>query len=156
MPRKLLRRFLPSAHELRKEGQLRLFGELLHNPNLWHLNRNSVAGAVSIGLFMAFVADSSTRPSAMRIPEGRGRTAGRAGQLSLPSCYSPVLPQVLTALVGGLLIFFILMGILIIGFTSNYSGRIYPGIWVAGINLSGMEPSEAAVLLTEKLDYPRD
>lgn len=55
MPRRILRRVLPSARQIRDEGHLKLFGDLLHNPNLWHLNRNSVAGAVSIGLFMAFV-----------------------------------------------------------------------------------------------------
>lgn len=55
MPRKILRRFLPSARQFREERHLKLFGELLHDPNLWHLNRNSVAGAVSIGLFMGFV-----------------------------------------------------------------------------------------------------
>lgn len=33
----------------------RIFGRLLHNPNLWHLNRHSVAWGVSVGLFMAFV-----------------------------------------------------------------------------------------------------
>ena len=55
MPRKFLRRFLPAAHQIRREGTLKVFGALLHNPNLWHLNRNSVAGAVSVGLFIAFV-----------------------------------------------------------------------------------------------------
>lgn len=33
----------------------RLFGDLLHDSNLWHLNRFSVAWGVSVGLFVAFI-----------------------------------------------------------------------------------------------------
>jgi uncharacterized protein (DUF2062 family) len=55
MPKRFLRRFIPEAHVLRDYKNLRLFGRLLENPNLWRLNRNTVAGAASIGLFMAFV-----------------------------------------------------------------------------------------------------
>ena len=55
MPRKLLKRLLPDSHKIRKHKHLQIFGEWLHDPNLWHLNRRSVAGAVSVGLFVAFV-----------------------------------------------------------------------------------------------------
>lgn len=55
MPRKLLRRWLPSDQTFREHKRLRWMGRLLHDPNLWHLNRRSVAGAVSVGFFLAWV-----------------------------------------------------------------------------------------------------
>lgn len=56
MPRKALRRILARIHPSGGDHRLRrLFGELLHNSDLWHLNRYSVSWAVSVGLFMAFV-----------------------------------------------------------------------------------------------------
>ncbi len=55
MPRKLIKRYMPDPHKVREHRHLRLFGRLLHDPNLWHLNRRSVVGAVSVGLFMAWV-----------------------------------------------------------------------------------------------------
>lgn len=55
MPRKFIRKYLPSAAEVRKNRLVAMFGTLLHHPNLWHLNRDSVAGAVAIGLFAGLV-----------------------------------------------------------------------------------------------------
>lgn len=50
MPRKFLRKFMPRP----RDHQSR-WGKLIHNPNLWHLNRHSVARALAIGVFWAFV-----------------------------------------------------------------------------------------------------
>jgi uncharacterized protein (DUF2062 family) len=55
MPRKFFRRFLPDGDEVRANRWIALFGAWLHEPNLWHLNRDSVAGAVAIGLFAGLV-----------------------------------------------------------------------------------------------------
>ncbi len=56
MPRKALKRILGRFHSEEGNHRLRrLFGELLHNSDLWHLNRYSVAWGVSVGLFFAFV-----------------------------------------------------------------------------------------------------
>ena len=53
--RRLLRKVLPKARDLHGHGSLRsVFGRLLFSPDLWHLNRGSVAWAVSIGLFLAW------------------------------------------------------------------------------------------------------
>ncbi len=55
MARRVFRRLLPIAQDfLRDRSVRRLFGELLLQPNLWHLNRASVSSAVSLGLFVAF------------------------------------------------------------------------------------------------------
>jgi len=55
MPRKFFRRYLPNADEVRRNRVAALFGTLLYDPNLWHLNRNSVAGGLAIGLFAGLV-----------------------------------------------------------------------------------------------------
>ena len=51
MPRKYFRKYLPGADEVRNHRFVSRFGAWLHHPNLWHLNRDSVAGGVAIGLF---------------------------------------------------------------------------------------------------------
>lgn len=55
MPRKLFKRYLPDHRTFREHRQLARFGRLLHDPNIWHLNRRSVAGAFLIGLFCAWI-----------------------------------------------------------------------------------------------------
>lgn len=55
MPKKLIRRYLPDHHKLREHKHLKLFGQLLHDPNLWHLNRRSVSGAFFIGMVCAWI-----------------------------------------------------------------------------------------------------
>ena len=56
MPKEFIKRYLPDHDKLRNHKTLnRLFGTLLHDPNLLHLNRKSVSGAFFIGLFMAFM-----------------------------------------------------------------------------------------------------
>jgi uncharacterized protein (DUF2062 family) len=55
VPKRFIKRYLPDHHKIRNHKNLRFFGQLLHDPNLWHLNRRSVSGAFSVGLFSAFV-----------------------------------------------------------------------------------------------------
>lgn len=55
MARKLLKRYLPDHQKVRTHKHVQFLGRLLHDPNLWHLNRHSAAGAVALGLFMAFM-----------------------------------------------------------------------------------------------------
>ncbi len=55
MPRKYFRKYLPTHASIREHRWLGRFGGLLHHPNLWHLNRHSVAGGVAVGLFSGLV-----------------------------------------------------------------------------------------------------
>jgi hypothetical protein len=55
MARRLIRRFLPDVEKIRKHKHLRFLGDRLLEPNLWHLNRQSVPKGVALGLFMAFM-----------------------------------------------------------------------------------------------------
>jgi uncharacterized protein len=55
MPRKYFRKYLPDADRIRSTRLVRFFGGWLQHPNLWCLNRRSVAGAVAIGLFSGLV-----------------------------------------------------------------------------------------------------
>jgi len=54
MPRKIFKKYC----QPRKRAQspaFRRFGGFLHHPNLWHLNRHSVAGGIAVGLFAGLV-----------------------------------------------------------------------------------------------------
>jgi len=55
MPRKLLRKYLPDPHKIMQSRSLKIFGKLLHEPNLWHMNRKSVSMAFLVGLFVMWV-----------------------------------------------------------------------------------------------------
>jgi uncharacterized protein (DUF2062 family) len=55
MPRKLLKKYMPTPESIKKNKKLRFLGNKLHDPNLWHLNRNSVSTATAIGLLVAWI-----------------------------------------------------------------------------------------------------
>ena len=55
MPKKTIQRFLPDPNKIRHHKTLRIFGRLLQDANLWHLNRRSARGAFAVGLFFAFI-----------------------------------------------------------------------------------------------------
>ena len=55
MPRKLFKRFTPDSAEIKANPGLRFLGPLLHDPNLFHLNRYSVSMAFLVGVFLAFI-----------------------------------------------------------------------------------------------------
>ena len=55
MARRLFRKYLPDAQKVREHPSLKPLGKWLHDPQLWHLHRRSVAGACFIGCFCAFL-----------------------------------------------------------------------------------------------------
>ncbi len=55
MPKKFMKRYIPSAEKMSSIESLRFLGDIIHEPNLWHINRHSVARAFLVGLFFAFI-----------------------------------------------------------------------------------------------------
>jgi len=55
MPRKYFRKYLPSHVSVRANRTVGILGSALHHPNLWHLNRRSVAGGVAIGMLCGMI-----------------------------------------------------------------------------------------------------
>jgi len=55
MPRKYVRKLLPSHQAVRDHRYIGVLGPAFHHPNLWHLNRRSVAGGVAIGMLCGMI-----------------------------------------------------------------------------------------------------
>ena len=55
MPKRFLKRYMPAPEKIREIKSLHFLGDLLHEPNLWHINRHAVARAFMIGIFMCFM-----------------------------------------------------------------------------------------------------
>ena len=51
MPKDFIKKYLPDPEKLKHNKSLAFLGDVIHDPNLWHLNRHSVTKAVAIGLF---------------------------------------------------------------------------------------------------------
>lgn len=55
MPKKTIKKYLPSPEKIKQMKILSLFGTMLHDGNLWHLNRRSARGAFAVGLFWSWM-----------------------------------------------------------------------------------------------------
>ena len=61
--------------------------------------------------------------------------------------------RVLFALAGGIGLFVIALLTILLVFQFAYLNRIYPGVSIAGINLSGSSPSQPAILISNQLPF---
>jgi uncharacterized protein (DUF2062 family) len=55
MPRRLIKKYIPHPDKLRQFRSMGIFGEIVFEPNLWHLNRRSFSGAFGVGMFAALL-----------------------------------------------------------------------------------------------------
>lgn len=53
--KKHIKKYLPSHESVRGNRHIAILGSALHHPNLWHLNRRSVAGGVAIGMLCGMI-----------------------------------------------------------------------------------------------------
>jgi vancomycin resistance protein YoaR len=60
----------------------------------------------------------------------------------------------LAALTGGFALFVLLLVGLALGYDAVYQERIFPGVRVAGLDLSGKSPAEAQELIAERIRFP--
>jgi vancomycin resistance protein YoaR len=62
--------------------------------------------------------------------------------------------QILAALIGGFLLFIAITIAWTVGYQLLYAGRIFPGVSVAGVDVSGLSPNNAALKLSQTLSFP--
>lgn len=55
MPKKFMKRYLPTPEKVRAMRSLHFLGDILHEPNLWHINRHCVARAFLVGVWFCFI-----------------------------------------------------------------------------------------------------
>ena len=68
---------------------------------------------------------------------------------------SPLLLQILAGFLGGLVLFIIGVGAISSGYQLLFADRGFPGIWMAGVDLSNMIPEQASTILNQHITYPK-
>jgi vancomycin resistance protein YoaR len=61
----------------------------------------------------------------------------------------------LLALMGGLALFIVLLMALAFGYDLSYKGQVYSGVWMGGVDLSGLTTEQAAERLSASLAFPQ-
>jgi vancomycin resistance protein YoaR len=65
-----------------------------------------------------------------------------------------LLKQILAALVSGFVLFIGIVFVWTVGYQLAFAGHIFPGISVAGVDVSGLSPNDAALKLSQTLSFP--
>ncbi|WCN13294.1 DUF2062 domain-containing protein [Marinomonas mediterranea] len=55
MPKRFLQKYIPRPEKLRENKALKILGSKVYEPDLWHMNRKSIAKACWNGLFWAAI-----------------------------------------------------------------------------------------------------
>ena len=71
----------------------------------------------------------------------------------LPGRGNPI-SQILAAMAAGLALFLGAVIVWTLGYQLMFAGRIFPGVSVAGVDISGLSPNDAALKLSQTLSYP--
>jgi vancomycin resistance protein YoaR len=69
--------------------------------------------------------------------------------------YGLIFSQILVAVAGGITIFFTLVILFLLGYQIAYAGKIFPGIHVNGVDLSGLSREEAETELLQEITFPQ-
>lgn len=88
-----MKRFLPTRDSIKQNRLLRWLGPRIHDPVLWHINRNSVAKGVAIGAFFGLMVPIAQIPAAAiaaLILRGNLWVAAIATLISNPFTYGPI------------------------------------------------------------------
>jgi vancomycin resistance protein YoaR len=67
---------------------------------------------------------------------------------------SPIPGRIFAALIGGLSLSFLVIAMMTGTYEILFSGRIFPGITMAGVDLSSLTPGQATKALQDRLTYP--
>ncbi len=68
---------------------------------------------------------------------------------------SKFVPQAIQSVLGGMILFALVTGLIWIGLQVFYSGRIYPGVHINGIDLGGMEVNQALLKMVDGTAFPQ-
>ena len=55
MPKRIIKKLFPNPERIKKLKALGFLGDVLHEPNLWHINRHAISKAFMVGIFCCFI-----------------------------------------------------------------------------------------------------